>query len=467
MYNYIREKSKAHIKISKLTSKDSLLEVAGEEDQFKPAMRMVMDAIREKVVKDFEKEDVNCSFQTKDLQVKKYSARIVLDQEDFSPALFHLNFVDNEEIIEIFEPINDIESMNMPPKSISRNCAILAPYGGVLYRAKPIGIRTSEDETKIDLKVKFVDYGNKTRVDLMKCRDCPSKHMYPPRATAVRLWNIKVENWNLETLNLFRQLLLNNGDKTFEVKVVSKGNENEGILSVSLWIPGVGDVLNYLVGMKAASYVDDPFLPMTQPSVPVSTVGSTQMLYVQNGCGYTVTIDVSSKRRNMDEDFTFAANFNTPLFKDSLQSSYIASKRLLESKNCFFLSEKTLYFGTRNVDDLVHEYYGSSGGLAFTMCILSESLGFKIPGRMAFTGEVTGHGQVSSVGGISEKLRAAKDCGKEIIFVPEENGVEAMEENCGLEVKTCRTIEEVLDFLRSKQLDDTDYFLNTAFLNVQ
>ena len=137
---------------------------------------MVMDAIHEKVVKDFEKEDVNCSFQTKDLQVKKYSARMVSDQEDFSPALFHLNFVDNEEIIEIFEPINDIESMNMPSKSISRNCTILAPYGG--------------------LKVKFVDYGNKTRVDLMKCRDCP-------RATAVRMWNIKVENWNLETLNLF------------------------------------------------------------------------------------------------------------------------------------------------------------------------------------------------------------------------------------------------------------------------
>jgi len=68
---------------------------------------------------------------------------------------------------------------------------------------------------------------------------------------------------------------------------------------------------------------------------------------------------------------------------------------------------------------------------------------------MAFTGEVSGHGQVSAVGGIREKLRAAKDCGKKIIFVPEDNGVEASEENSGLEVRTCSNIEEVLDVLWS------------------
>ena len=367
----IRNKSKAHVKISTLPNgKDYLLEVAGEQEQYKCAMKMIMDAIREKVNEDFKKEDEQCLFQTKDLQEeKKYEARIVLDQEEFSPAHFYLNFIDNDERIEVFHPFKDLES-NKPPKAISRNCAILAPYGGLLYRAKPIGIRTSEDETKIELKVKFMDYGNIVIVDLMKCKDCPPKHLYPPRATAVRLWNLKGENWSVESLQTFRQLLVNNGDKTFEAKIMSKAIESDGTISVSLWIPGIGDVCNHLVGMQFGSWIDDPFSPLKQSIVAVSCVGSTQMLFVQNKVGSTVTIDVSSTSSNKGEEYSFGANFNTPLFKDSINASYIASKKLLESRKCFYLSGNKLFFGTKNVGNQVQEYFGKSGGLALCVCIL-------------------------------------------------------------------------------------------------
>lgn len=64
---------------------------------------------------------------------------------------------------------------------------------------------------------------------------------------------------------------------------------------------------------------------------------------------------------------------------------------------------------------------GTSGGLAFTTSLLSLFLEKEIPSNIAFTGEITLHGDVCKVGGIKEKIIGAYNNGFKKIYIPEEN----------------------------------------------
>ena len=64
---------------------------------------------------------------------------------------------------------------------------------------------------------------------------------------------------------------------------------------------------------------------------------------------------------------------------------------------------------------------GTSGGCAFTTSLLSLFLEKEIPSNIAFTGEITLHGDVCKVGGIKEKIIGAYNNGFKKIYIPEEN----------------------------------------------
>ena len=443
----MRNVSKAHIHLTKMDNGNAyMLDVAGRSDQVTTAMKMIFDAIYVKLKDEFEKQELDSMFQHKEISMGKHEVTLVKDQISCSPSLFFLNFINNEEIIKVFEPVYVANEIR-PPKTVFVGSAILAPYGDVLYRAIPIAIRRTNDG-KLMLKVKFIDYGNISLVEFIKCQECPQKYFYSPRATQVRLWNIRLDHWTVENLDLFRQLVFNNGDKIFEATVMQRNSEADGILTVKLLIPGIGDVANYLVGMSAAAWIDDPFLPLYLQRQPVSAVGSTEMLYVCNGVGSCVKIDVAAVRGRKGDDYTIASNFDTQLVKDSIRASYVACKNILLSMDCRFLDENGLHFSVENQNDSDNLYYGTSAGLAFAACILSESLGLKISAYMAFTGEVNGHGCVSSVGHIREKLRAAKDCHKKIVFVPKDNAGETWGDNFGMDIRTCSHIQELITVLK-------------------
>ncbi len=64
---------------------------------------------------------------------------------------------------------------------------------------------------------------------------------------------------------------------------------------------------------------------------------------------------------------------------------------------------------------------GTSGGCAFTTSLLSLFLEKEISSNIAFTGEITLHGDVCKVGGIKEKIIGAYNNGFKKIYIPEEN----------------------------------------------
>ncbi|HZU36735.1 MAG TPA: BREX system Lon protease-like protein BrxL [Gemmataceae bacterium] len=67
---------------------------------------------------------------------------------------------------------------------------------------------------------------------------------------------------------------------------------------------------------------------------------------------------------------------------------------------------------------------GPSAGLAFVVGIVSALTGRPVKPACAMTGEVTLHGEVTSVGGVELKVRAAVKAGRKLVLIPAENAKE-------------------------------------------
>ena len=98
---------------------------------------------------------------------------------------------------------------------------------------------------------------------------------------------------------------------------------------------------------------------------------------------------------------------------------------------------------------------GPSAGITIATAITSALTGRLLNPRIAMTGEITLRGKVLPVGGIKEKLLAAKRAGIKHIIISEENrrDVEDIEKNYlrGLDFTYVNTVNEVIDAALSKR----------------
>lgn len=87
---------------------------------------------------------------------------------------------------------------------------------------------------------------------------------------------------------------------------------------------------------------------------------------------------------------------------------------------------------------------GPSAGIAMTVAAVSALTGRPVDGQAACTGEISVQGAVKPVGGVPEKIRAAKRGGLTRVFVPKENGMERFREE-GIRVILIERAEEALE----------------------
>lgn len=91
---------------------------------------------------------------------------------------------------------------------------------------------------------------------------------------------------------------------------------------------------------------------------------------------------------------------------------------------------------------------GPSAGITMATAVLSAVTGIPVRANVAMTGEITLRGRVLPIGGLKEKLLAAKKAGIKKILVPDENrpDVEEIESEIteGLEIVFVKQMEEVL-----------------------
>ena len=90
---------------------------------------------------------------------------------------------------------------------------------------------------------------------------------------------------------------------------------------------------------------------------------------------------------------------------------------------------------------------GPSAGITMATAIMSAVTGRKVRADLAMTGEITLRGRVLPIGGLKEKLLAAKNAGMKTVLVPAKNerDVEISTEiTKGLEIKFVTHMNEVL-----------------------
>jgi Lon-like protease len=99
---------------------------------------------------------------------------------------------------------------------------------------------------------------------------------------------------------------------------------------------------------------------------------------------------------------------------------------------------------------------GPSGGLIFSLGLIElltpENIlqGKKIAG----TGTISAGGEVGAIGGISEKIIAARKAGATILFASKKNCDEIPESDSGISVIAVSSLEEALNYLQNPLLED-------------
>lgn len=100
---------------------------------------------------------------------------------------------------------------------------------------------------------------------------------------------------------------------------------------------------------------------------------------------------------------------------------------------------------------------GPSAGITMATAILSAVTRQKVRSDVAMTGEITLRGRVLPIGGLKEKLLAAKNAGIHLVLVPAENQTDveelSKEITKGLEVRFVSRMEEVLHTAMSEQVE--------------
>ena len=86
---------------------------------------------------------------------------------------------------------------------------------------------------------------------------------------------------------------------------------------------------------------------------------------------------------------------------------------------------------------------GPSAGAAMALVAISALTGRPVDGSSAVTGEITVHGAVKAVGGVPDKVAAAKAAGLRRVFIPRENDAETLHAE-GIEVVCVSALTEVL-----------------------
>lgn len=91
---------------------------------------------------------------------------------------------------------------------------------------------------------------------------------------------------------------------------------------------------------------------------------------------------------------------------------------------------------------------GPSAGITMATAMLSAVTGKKVRADLAMTGEITLRGRVLPIGGLKEKLLAAKNAGIQTVLIPKENTADVEELSSeitkGLKIIPVETMEEVL-----------------------
>ena len=133
------------------------------------------------------------------------------------------------------------------------------------------------------------------------------------------------------------------------------------------------------------------------------------------------------------------------VMKESARIALSLVRSLLPKENDFF-KEHDFHL---HVPEGAVPKDGPSAGVTMTTAIYSAVTNQKVDAKVAMTGEITLRGRVLPIGGLKEKLLAARIAGMKKVIVPIENkpDIEELEEEIkeGIEIVFASKIKDVLN----------------------
>ena len=182
-------------------------------------------------------------------------------------------------------------------------------------------------------------------------------------------------------------------------------------------------------------------------------IGCVNALGVDGVSGRLIEIETSYYKGNgnIKETGTLGS-----IIKDSIDISFSYIKA---NTNLFNIDYKLLEDNDFHIHILESSIKkdGPSAGTAITTSIISSLTGIKIPSNISMTGEITLHGKVVKIGGLKQKLIAAKTNSIETIFIPKDNisDLEEIEDNIkeNLNIILVENYKEIYNYLKEKKYE--------------
>ena len=190
------------------------------------------------------------------------------------------------------------------------------------------------------------------------------------------------------------------------------------------------------------------YQPVYQKKIPEKPqIGVVNGLGVQShGGGMLLSVEAVVKKD--EKGLTVTGVMEEEEIKSRHGSGRRKSNARSAAENVLTLMEQ---FGFSKEDYSVHINFpggipvdGPSAGVAMFLAVYSAFTETPVPNDVALTGEISIHGQILPVGGVEEKLEAAKEAGAVCAFIPKENWKESFER---LEIKAIpvETVQELLE----------------------
>jgi len=161
----------------------------------------------------------------------------------------------------------------------------------------------------------------------------------------------------------------------------------------------------------------------------------------------------------------------TGMLGDVMQESAKAAMSYVRSKAQSFGLDETFY---RKIDVHLHVPEGAvpkdgpSAGITIATALTSAICSIPVKKDVAMTGEITLRGRVLPIGGLKEKLLAAKRAGIKKVIIPAENEKDLIEvkeqvkEGLNLEIVLAKTMDDVLKEALTKYPQSSDIGKNFA-----
>ncbi|MFK2824548.1 ATP-dependent protease LonB [Bacillus sp. B190/17] len=96
---------------------------------------------------------------------------------------------------------------------------------------------------------------------------------------------------------------------------------------------------------------------------------------------------------------------------------------------------------------------GPSAGAALALAVYSAIYGHPVDHTVAITGEIGLHGQIKPVGGVLQKVLAAKEAGAKKVLFPKTNDTLLLEKIDGIELVAISQLQEAFDHFFDKQAE--------------